>query len=288
MQKGFTVLELLVVIAIIGILSSIILVSYNGYTNKARLAKTLQWAGSINHSLGDRAVGAWTFDNISGPTVYDDSGLGNNGTIYNGALVVDGVIGKALSFDGNNDHIGVSSKPELKYTGKDMTISVWVNPSNLETTGGYIISKPWNGGGQYNYMLVYTSVNKIQMCVSGSTGSCTFSLSADEVFSISKWYHLTIVLEGSANSVKIYINGSLAKQGVHSITNWAPTLGDANTALSIATLYPYGTGWAGNNGYSFNGLIDDVRIFSAALTQAQIQQHYADGLKSHPNFLVEK
>jgi len=42
MQKGFTVLELLVVIAIIGILSSVILVSYNGYTDKARTAKTLQ------------------------------------------------------------------------------------------------------------------------------------------------------------------------------------------------------------------------------------------------------
>ena len=79
MQKGFTLLELLVVIAIIGILSSIVLVSYNGYTDKARIAKTLQWAGSINHSLGDRAVGAWTFDNITSTTVDEDSGNSNNG-----------------------------------------------------------------------------------------------------------------------------------------------------------------------------------------------------------------
>lgn len=33
--KGFTLIELLVVVAIIGVLTSIGVVAYNGYTNKA-------------------------------------------------------------------------------------------------------------------------------------------------------------------------------------------------------------------------------------------------------------
>ncbi|MDD5750140.1 MAG: type II secretion system protein [Candidatus Pacebacteria bacterium] len=70
-NRAFTLIELLVVIAIIGILASIVIVSFPTATQKARLAKTLSWAGSVSHSLGSSAVGIWTFDNISGTTVYE-------------------------------------------------------------------------------------------------------------------------------------------------------------------------------------------------------------------------
>ena len=131
MQKGFTLLELLVVIAIIGILSSIVLVSYNGYADKARLAKTLQWASSVNHSLGDRVVGVWSFDNINGATVYDDSGNNNNGA-NTGAVQVDGVVGKGFEFN-STDVVFVNSSASLNdYDG--LTLSAWAKPT---ISGGY-------------------------------------------------------------------------------------------------------------------------------------------------------
>ena len=40
-HKGFTLIELLVVVAIIGIISSIGVVSYNGYTNSAKRNATI-------------------------------------------------------------------------------------------------------------------------------------------------------------------------------------------------------------------------------------------------------
>ena len=40
-QKGFTLIELLVVVAIIGIISSVGVVAYNGYTNSAKRNATL-------------------------------------------------------------------------------------------------------------------------------------------------------------------------------------------------------------------------------------------------------
>jgi hypothetical protein len=58
-------------------------------------------------------------DEGSGNIVYDYSGYGNNGTLYNGSTIcggidncplwVDGVIGKAISFDGVDDKIVVPS-----------------------------------------------------------------------------------------------------------------------------------------------------------------------------------
>jgi len=284
-NKSFTLIELLVVIAIIGLLASIVMISVGSAREKARIAGGQRFASQLDHSL--EAVGSWRFDEgVPATVAKDGSGYGNDGTLYNGPLwqaETYCMMGKCLLFDGSNDHIGVPSKPELKYTGKDMTISVWINPSDLEVTGGDIISKPWNGGGQYNYRLIYTGGNKIQMCVSGSTGSCAFGLLADKVFSKNKWYHIAVDLKGSISSVKIYIDGSLAKSGTHSITDWNPTIGDTNISLSIATLYPYGAGWAGNNGYSFNGLIDDVRIYNQSLTSAQIEKIFVEGLERHRN-----
>ncbi len=61
------------------------------------------------------------FDEGSGTIAKDESGHGNDGTIY-GATWTTGVSGKALSFDGVNDYVKMgelSSYPEL-------TISSWV------------------------------------------------------------------------------------------------------------------------------------------------------------------
>ncbi|MFQ6056804.1 MAG: LamG-like jellyroll fold domain-containing protein [Methanosarcinales archaeon] len=203
------------------------------------------------------------FDEGFGTTVTDKSGNGNDGTLYNGPTWVDGKIEKALDFDGLNDHVGILSKPELKYTGGDMTISVWINTHTSETTWGRIISKPWNGWGRYNYELSWTSDNRINVRLTGGDGSTdqTYTLTTTETVSKGEWHHITVVLLGSPKFVKIYIDGRLSEEGTHGITQWAPVYGDTDVQLSIGTLYPYGV-WDGYYGgspaydFSYDGTID--------------------------------
>ena len=59
-------------------------------------------------------VGCWHFDEPSGTTAYDSSGLGNNGTYVGGpALGAAGIINSAVTMDGVNDYVRVPDSASL-------------------------------------------------------------------------------------------------------------------------------------------------------------------------------
>ncbi len=49
--KGFTIVELLIVIVVIGVLAAIVIVAYNGVTNRARTAKSSQAAAVVQKKI---------------------------------------------------------------------------------------------------------------------------------------------------------------------------------------------------------------------------------------------
>ena len=257
MQKGFTLLELLVVIAIIGVLASIVLVSYSGYADKARIAKTPSWAGSINHSLGDRAVGVWSFDNINGATVYDDSGNNNTGTAYGSPAVADGVVGKALSFDGVNDYVIFGQVLPTDKT-KPFTFSAWAKQNASSYYYTIIGTNSSYAQISFNYGLISFGQN------GGGGGWWIYGPTA----TVGQWYHIVGTYDGV--NASLYVNGELKAGPVAKSFTY-------NHGISILGRY-YSAG-----GEWMNGSVDDVRIYGAALTQAQIQQYYANGLKTHQN-----
>ena len=271
-QQGFTLLELLVVIAIIGLLASIVLVSYEGSTDKARLAKTLSWAGGVSHLLGDKAVGVWTFDNIEGATVYDDSGNGNDGVI-SGATQTEGVVGQALSFD-SSDVVVINNSPSLN-DYQELTLSAWIKPV---IDGGYdgIIDKYYYPGACYKRQFLFGRwpTNKICFWMGYNDGASSVSVCTPTDSSLVKdgWTHVAATWSRASNTMKVYINGTEKASYTNASLNWT-----TNTTCSLQ-VGRYSTG----SSYVFNGLIDDVRIFSEALPQARVQQLYADGLATHP------
>jgi len=75
-------------------------------------------------------VAAYNFDEASGDTVNDSSGLGNNGTATGGPLRVAGHTGGSLSFDGVDDVVTVPGTASLALAN-GMTIEAWVKPTEL-------------------------------------------------------------------------------------------------------------------------------------------------------------
>jgi prepilin-type N-terminal cleavage/methylation domain-containing protein len=288
-NSAFTLVELLVVIAIVGLLSTIILISTSGLREQAEIAKTLQWAKSIDSLLGADAVGIWSMDEspaYHGTEIKDLSGWGNHGTLYtNEGTAVNkseiGVINGALSFDGIDDYVDVPN-PGLITNG---SIETWFYfPSNFAeetvprnalfgfnksgtlanethaTFGGY--SSAWAG-------------ELLTINVDGNYGGWTGNQLFGMDYAPAGWHHFVFTRDESGG--KIYLNGDEVTIG--------PALG--TNPLSITTVTaPFHAadhsvnkiGAMRNTLDYFNGFIDETHVYSVALTASQIQSQYYAGL----------
>ena len=106
-----------------------------------------------------------------------------------------------------------------------------------------------------------------------SNGSAHDNVLGTKVLVKDTWYHVVAVWSPVYKA--IYINGIVDKDGSPS-----------NSEIKINNLNA-NIGGRGNN-YQFNGLIDEVRIYNEALTSAQIQKLYAEGVERHRIVFNEK
>lgn len=251
---GFTVIELLVVVAIIGLLVTIILVATRGSTEKAKLAGTIQYSASIRHVLGVDAVGIWSFDGWLGGVnpVKDDSDNNLSGTVLGNPTIADGIVQKAINFDGN-DHIRIVSASAFDLT--NFTYSVWVKPTALAMSWQTIIDI------DDDKQLLGIMDSKV-----ATWGRCNSG--ALDLLANNRWYHLAWTVSGT--SYKLYLDGKQIKDGGSCVASVN------GNALNIAA----GNPGSGGNEY-FIGVIDEVQVYNKSLSDAQIYKIYADSLPAH-------
>jgi hypothetical protein len=200
----------------------------------------------------------------SGTTWTDLSGNGNNGTLTDGPTFNTNF----FTFDGLNDRVHVSS-PSDKFAWtpsgaglNSISIEVWVKTSD---SIGRIFSKPWNGNGEYNWWLETTN---FYTRIGNQSHAPSFTSLATGV-----WSHIVAVLNPTQKGV--YKNGAIHSAFVnHSITNNTPANGNGNVNLSLMSLYPYSSGWAGDTNHAIAGDMAQFKIYNRALTAAEVQQNF--------------
>ncbi|MHC4113414.1 MAG: hypothetical protein ACYSUY_20265, partial [Planctomycetota bacterium] len=95
---------------------------------------------SVAEGADPSLVGWWRFDEGSGTTAYDTSDYGNDGTLQNGPLWVNGYLATALQFDGVDDFVDVPHAAILT-VDTEVTVMAWINASRHEGPGG----EGWQG-----------------------------------------------------------------------------------------------------------------------------------------------
>jgi regulation of enolase protein 1 (concanavalin A-like superfamily) len=201
-------------------------------------------------------LGYWAFDEGSGTTVKDSSGKGNAGTLMGGATWADGKFGKAVKLDGVDDYVQVAHNANLCVTG-EVTVSVWVYAERTDgpAASGYqgIVAK---GNAPRSYSLYTTAAGPLHFST-GPSGAYIGTTSSTPL-PTKQWVHVAVKVEGGQH--KYFINGVAA--GVGGAGTVLPGAGDTSPVVIGRT--------AEGASRSFQGMIDDVRIYDLALTDQQI------------------
>jgi hypothetical protein len=191
-------------------------------------------------------VGYWNFNEGSGNLAHDSSGNNNTGTLIGNPTWTTGKLGGGLEFNGKN-YVTVPSSSSLTITGA-FSITAWVN-YNKSSDYQVIVGKD-----NYSDRLLLSSAYDQLLAQFGNNYFSTSS-----TLTPGTWVHVAYVTSSSGQVV--YING------VQCSTN---AFSGSNFATPGAVLMGMGVG----NAYGLSGTLDEVRIFSQALTAAQVEAIY--------------
>ena len=201
-------------------------------------------------------VAAYSFDEGNGLNANDGSGNNFTGIISGATWTSTGKFGNALSFDGTSNWVTVADANALDLTA-GMTLEAWVFPTAAATAAMWrnVIIKERVGGEVYNlYADTDSHVPGIYI-VKGANLS-TVSASGTSQILLNTWTHLAATYNNS--SLSLYVNGNLVRS--------VPTSGNLTTSTGALRI-------GGNSvwGEFFQGIIDEVRVYNRALSQAEIQ-----------------
>jgi hypothetical protein len=199
----------------------------------------------------------WKLNETSGTTAVDATGFKNGGLSGNAAWTINGKMFGGLRLDGTNDFVQVADMPE--YGGAAFSVSVWFCPTVLDGQARALISKRASSTTARAFSLYLYTGNKLYASVGDEPPVDTGYV----VPAINQWYHAAMVFDGSlaTGRLKVYVNGMLQSQSQPAIT----AIPDTYAQLYLGILnYNYG--------YSFQGVIDEVKIYNKALAASEVNQ----------------
>lgn len=205
----------------------------------------------------------WRFEGNS-----NDSKGSNNGTdtaiTYS---IPDGKFGQGATFNGSTSEITIPDAAALKPTGT-FSIAAWIKTSKLNSNTIFqsFSSAPVAGF----YFSVGNTNGKVGLVVGNNTGS-TANVNyktADSTTSVNDniWHHVAGVYNGT--DIRIYVDGVL-----ETTVAWA-----GGVAYGASNLVRIGcqTDFGPEQNF-YNGQLDDLGLWSTALTAAQVESLYRGG-----------
>lgn len=223
--------------------------------NKTIGAQSYNQGQGINRGL----VGWWTLDgkDISGTAAYDKSGLGKNGAIT-GTTKVAGKLGQALRFAANEYILVDDSAGTYNFGTGSYTITAWIKPTIPDTY--QVVLGKGSHPSNVSWRAFINASNRLQLFW-GSDGQ-PYDQSSFPI-TMNKWQFVVWGVDAGSAKVIYAVNSSYEAIGV--------------TVQSVTTPNNLVIGSDAGGLYDFLGYVDDIRVYSRALSSSEIKQLYAMG-----------
>jgi len=207
--------------------------------------------------------------------------LGNNhGELWNGAyvgLTTNALVGNsAIELSGVTPKIELGDPTNLALTN-ELTIEGWINVLEFPPPGKLAQIVFRGDFRQSPYYLALTSDGRLHLHLEGTNAECGLDLvsAAPVILSTNTWYHVAAVIGwdtvGAERRARLFVNGEV----VGEIVGVPFLIGGLNTSyspgLAIGNLSRL------QSEEPFRGYMDELTIYSRALTVAEIRGIYAAG-----------
>jgi hypothetical protein len=242
-------------------------------------------------------VGHWRFDEGFGTTTVDSSGNNYDGTFVGDVQWSnDGVYGTCLQFSGGvaiRSYVEAAGSQEIEFGDTDISISVWIKTT---ATKEMTILTNVRNSGHHAIDMEQTptlGVNRDDVHIGKVSYDNVFVTSIDSLATVNdgEWHHVALVQSHTFAETEgwtLYIDGN--PDAKKSLDN-SPDAGGQRVRIGGGVSHP-------SFSNSFIGLIDDIRIYDHALSEAEVmslvigesdfafRQNPADGATDVPRDVV--
>ena len=231
------------------------------------------FGGTSDKWMSDGLVGYWQMDESATTSgAVDASGNGNDGTYYGDASTTAGKYGNGGVFDQDADYVDLGDLDNMTEGQSGLSVSAWVKADDADSTQqGTIVSK--KGSGIDTFELYWTTTEDISFVAYTTDLTATASFTDGIPFGHpDKWYHIVGVYNGV--DARVYVDGVLGD-----------TVVDL-TGMTRSSTFDINIGANSDSNLSWDGQIDEVRIYNRALNPTEVRRLYewAPGPVAHWKF----
>lgn len=158
----------------------------------------------------------------------------------------------SIEFDGVDDYISLGNDYQELGVDDPFTVSVWVRPEET----GYLVTRRYSGYGSEDGWLLGYNNDRIEVGV-GNSDQTQVDINTSE------WVHAVLVNYGDEHA--LFINGTEKARA---------SSGSNNTDVDVLVGARRGSSGNTGSGWNYHGLVDDLQIYTRALSDSEIKDLY--------------
>lgn len=231
-------------------------------------------------NLQEGLIGHWSFDDAETTTVADAGTNNIEGQIINGSKINDGYFQKAVAFSSSsNGYIDLGKKiPSLLKGASQITFSCWINNVDHPSVR-YDVFQTFTDN-KVGFSVTVTAMGELTVAARSNDDDSYLS-QAFNYTSYGIWTHVTAIVDYQNNSFEAYINATKLPVKVGDKPRFKGNI--YNPTITTNTNFNDFIGGLKNSYNTFNGAIDEVRLYKRKLTEVEIYQLARPDL--NPNFI---